>query len=73
MRLSPDKWVDLIMNNPPFAIDFRARRANYNRISERVLEGYNEIRAEAYYDFTLSWTREAYRVLKPSRRETSQC
>lgn len=66
MRLMPDEWVDLIVTDPPFAIDFRARRANYNRTPERVLEGYNEIPAEEYYEFTLSWMREAYRVLKRS-------
>ncbi len=66
MRLLPDGGVDLIVTDPPFAIDFRAKRANYNRTAERVLEGYNEIPAEHYYAFTLEWMREAYRVLKES-------
>lgn len=66
MRAMPAGCVDLIVTDPPFAIDFRARRANYNRTQERVLEGYNEIPAEEYYDFTLSWMSEAYRVLKDS-------
>jgi site-specific DNA-methyltransferase (adenine-specific) len=58
--------VDLIVTDPPFAIDFRAKRSNYNRTHSRVLEGYNEIPKEEYYEFTLSWMREAYRVLKDS-------
>jgi site-specific DNA-methyltransferase (adenine-specific) len=58
--------VDLIVTDPPFAIEFRARRSNYNRTQERVLEGYNEIPQEHYYAFTLTWMQQAYRVLKDS-------
>lgn len=66
MKGIPSETVDLIVTDPPFAIDFRAHRTNYNRTAGRVLEGYNEIPKEEYYPFTLSWMREAYRVLKPS-------
>ncbi|MFQ3610323.1 MAG: site-specific DNA-methyltransferase [Fimbriimonadales bacterium] len=66
MQAIPSETVDLIVTDPPFAIGFRAKRSNYNRTAERVLEGYNEIPQEAYYDFTLSWLQEAYRILKPS-------
>jgi len=66
MRLMPPECVDLIVTDPPFAIDFRAKRSNYNRTDSRVLEGYNEIPQDQYYEFTLAWMREAYRVLKPS-------
>lgn len=66
MRLIPSGYVDLIVTDPPFAIDFRAKRSNYNRTQSRVLEGYNEIPQEEYYEFTLSWMQEAYRVLKDS-------
>ncbi|MCS6923414.1 MAG: site-specific DNA-methyltransferase [Fimbriimonadales bacterium] len=64
MRLIPDSFVDLIVTDPPFAIEFGAKRSNYNRTAGRVLEGYSEIPKHAYYEFTLSWMREAYRVLK---------
>ena len=30
--------VDLIVTDPPFAINFKAKKANYNRIGSRVLE-----------------------------------
>lgn len=66
MKLIPDETVDLVITDPPFAIDFKARRANYNRTQSRVLEGYNEIRREDYHAFTISWMREVYRVLKQS-------
>lgn len=62
----PDNSVDLVVTDPPFAINFRAKRSNYNRTQSRVLEGYNEILKENYYDFTLKWMREVRRVLKDS-------
>lgn len=61
-----DKSVDLIVTDPPFAINFKAKRSNYNRTQSRVLEGYNEVTQKDYFDFTLKWMREAYRVLKDS-------
>lgn len=56
--------IDLIITDPPFAIDFKAKRNNYNRTQERVLEGYNEIPKEKYYEFTANWMKEAYQILK---------
>ncbi|MCX7992399.1 MAG: site-specific DNA-methyltransferase [Fimbriimonadales bacterium] len=64
MRLMPEACVDLIVTDPPFAIEFSAKRSNYNRKAGRVLDGYNEIPQQEYYEFTLSWMQEAYRVLK---------
>ncbi len=63
MAMLPQECVDLIITDPPFAIDFRAQRSNYNRTGSRVLEGYNEIAANDYLDFTRSWMTQAYRVL----------
>ncbi len=62
----PPKIIDLIITDPPFAINFKASKANYNRTASRVIKGYNEIRAEDYYDFTYSWMSEAFRILKES-------
>jgi len=64
MKKIPRETVDLIITDPPFAIEFKGRRANYHRKAENVLEGYNEIPKEEYYDFSLRWMKEAYRVLK---------
>ncbi|MBC7327657.1 site-specific DNA-methyltransferase [bacterium] len=64
MKGIPDATIDLVITDPPFAIDFRANRSNYNRAQERVLEGYNEIPREKYYDFTLTWMKEVHRILK---------
>ncbi|MDD9799981.1 MAG: site-specific DNA-methyltransferase [Gammaproteobacteria bacterium] len=64
MRNLPDGVVDLVITDPPFAIDFKARRTNYNRAQSRVIEGYNEIPAAQYLDFTYAWMRQVYRVVK---------
>lgn len=66
MKLIPKNKIDLIITDPPFAINFKATKANYNRISSRVIQGYNEIKAVDYYDFTLDWMKEAFRTLKDS-------
>jgi site-specific DNA-methyltransferase (adenine-specific) len=66
MKLIPDRSVDLVITDPPFGIDFKAKRGNYNRKSSRVIEGYNEIHGSEYYSFTLSWMKEVKRVLKNS-------
>lgn len=61
----PDGAIDLIVTDPPFAIDFRAHRLNYNRKGGNVLEGYREVPEEEYGAFTQAWIREAARVLAP--------
>jgi len=66
MKLIPDATIDLVVTDPPFAIDFKAKRSNYNRTASRVLEGYKEIPANEYYSFTFNWMKEAYRALKES-------
>ncbi|SVC18632.1 uncharacterized protein METZ01_LOCUS271486, partial [marine metagenome] len=52
--------------DPPFAINFKAKKANYNRTASRVLSGYNEITKENYYEFTLNWMSQCFRILKES-------
>lgn len=62
----PDASCDLVITDPPFAIDFGAKRTNYNRTASRVLEGYNEIHSHDYPAFSRRWIRQAARVLKPT-------
>ena len=66
MKGIPNNTVDLVITDPPFAIDFKAKRSNYNRTQSRVLDGYNEITKEKYYEFTTQWMKEVYRTLKDS-------
>ena len=62
--LVEDNSVDLIIADPPFAIDFKKKKQNYNRKVEYVLDGYAEIPKKDYPDFTMNWIKEAHRVLK---------
>jgi site-specific DNA-methyltransferase (adenine-specific) len=66
MKYLPNNTIDLVITDPPFAIDFKAKRNNYHRTASRVIEGYNEIPREEYYNFTLKWMKEVFRVLKDS-------
>jgi len=66
MKSIPDEKIDLVITDPPFAINFKDKKANYNRTASRVLSGYNEIKAEDYYDFTHAWMSEILRILKKS-------
>ena len=50
MKYIPSNTIDLVITDPPFAIEFKAKRSNYNRTQSRVLEGYNEIPKEKYYE-----------------------
>lgn len=64
MKSMPSASIDLIITDPPFAIDFKANRANYNRTQSRVLNGYNEISVIDYPKFTRAWMVQAHRLLK---------
>jgi len=66
MKHIPDNTIDLVITDPPFAIDFKAKRNNYHRTASRVIEGYNEIPRKEYYNFTLKWMKEVHRILKDS-------
>jgi len=37
MKAIPDEKIDLVVTDPPFAINFKAKKANYNRTASRVL------------------------------------
>jgi site-specific DNA-methyltransferase (adenine-specific) len=64
MQDIPKRSLDLIVTDPPFAIEFTASRNNYNRTDSRVLRGYREISGENYGEFSRDWIGEAARILK---------
>jgi len=64
MQKIPKSKFDLVITDPPFAINFKATKANYNRTASRVIQGYNEILPENYYDFSFNWMSEVFRILK---------
>ena len=66
MQEIPKNKFDLVITDPPFAINFKATKSNYNRTASRVIQGYNEILPENYYDFSFNWMSEVFRVLKES-------
>ncbi len=66
MRSVPSEVIDLIVTDPPFAIDFKAKRLNYNREGNNVMEGYVEVPVDEYATFTYTWLKEAFRVLSNS-------
>lgn len=66
MRSVARSSVDLIITDPPFAIDFGPKRSNYNRTSSRVLDGYGEVESRNYYAFTKRWMALAFDALKES-------
>lgn len=64
MKEMPDGVVDLVIADPPFGIGFEKIGCEYNRNNELVVKGYREVPKEEYYEFSLRWIREVYRVLK---------
>jgi len=66
MRQLPDQSVDLVITDPPFAIEFGAKRRSYNRKDSNVMDGYVELPKHEYAAFTMAWMAEAYRTLKAS-------
>lgn len=61
----PDNSVDLIITDPPYGINGDTLHRHYNRKEDFVVGGYVEIPKEEYGDFSLSWIRQAERVLRP--------
>ncbi|MDD1652056.1 MAG: site-specific DNA-methyltransferase [Methanomicrobiales archaeon] len=66
LREVPNGIVDLVVTDPPFAIEFRAARTNYHRTGSRVVEGYREVAAEDYLEFTREWMAQVFRALQPT-------
>lgn len=64
MRDIPTGSTDLVITDPPFAIDFDGKQTNYNRKVENVIDGYVEIPRDEYPEFSIDWITEAYRILK---------
>lgn len=57
--------VDLIITDPPYGIDGDKLHRHYNRNEEYIVDGYVEIPAEEYADFSHRWIQEAQRILRP--------
>ncbi|MHA1558151.1 MAG: DNA-methyltransferase [Candidatus Heimdallarchaeota archaeon] len=60
----PENSIDLIIADPPFGIKFDGKGAQYNRKSEFVVSGYTEITQANYLEFSRSWLKAIFPVLK---------
>lgn len=57
--------VDLIITDPPYGISGDQLHKHYNRKEDFVIDGYVEIPAQEYDQFSRNWIRQAERILKP--------
>lgn len=62
----PDGSVDLIVTDPPYGIAGDTLHKHYNRNEAFVIDGYIEVPAAEYGDFSLRWIAEAARILRPN-------
>ncbi len=60
-----DSSVDLIITDPPYAIEGDRLHRHYHRNEDFVIEGYAEIQSHLYRQFSEIWIREAERILRP--------
>jgi len=61
-----DGSVDLIITDPPYGINGDTLHKHYYRDEGYVIDGYVEVPAEKYSEFSHSWINEAERILKPN-------
>jgi site-specific DNA-methyltransferase (adenine-specific) len=57
--------IDLIITDPPYGIEGDKLDKHYNRKEDNVIDGYIDIPASDYKDFSQKWIKETERVLKP--------
>jgi site-specific DNA-methyltransferase (adenine-specific) len=61
----PDGSVDLIITDPPYGIGGDKLHKHYNRDESYVVDGYVEVPAGEYGEFSRKWIKEAERILRP--------
>ena len=55
--------IDFIFTDPPFGINFKGKKSNYNRNKNLVLDGYIDIFPDKYNEFSREWISCAYDLL----------
>jgi len=60
----PTESIDIAVADPPFGLNFSEMEVLYNRDSNFVAKGYQDVKIENYTDFTEKWISEIPRVLK---------
>ncbi len=61
----PDDSIDLIITDPPYGIGGDQLHKHYNRKEAFVIDGYVEVSADEYAEFSQKWIAEAERILRP--------
>lgn len=64
MKLLKDESVNTIIADPPFCLNFKSEKANYNRKQSNVLKSYQDVKHDDYYSFNEEWMEQAKRILK---------
>jgi site-specific DNA-methyltransferase (adenine-specific) len=64
LKRIPSNSVQVITGDPPYGIQYGSNEGLYARSKEGVIENYIEVPKSEYKEFSLSWIRECYRVLK---------
>ena len=59
--------IDMVFADPPFGIDFDKRSDDtYSRKADNRVDGYVEIKARNYHEFTRNWLGAIKSVIKPN-------
>jgi site-specific DNA-methyltransferase (adenine-specific) len=61
-----DGSIDIIITDPPYGIAGDELHQHYNRNEAFVVDGYVEVPAEEYEEFSQGWIKEAARILRPN-------
>ncbi|HQC35266.1 MAG TPA: site-specific DNA-methyltransferase [Methanoculleus sp.] len=61
----PNDSIDLIITDPPYGINGDRLHRHYNRDERFVIDGYVEVAAADYGEFSRRWIAEAERILRP--------
>ncbi|MCX7718328.1 MAG: site-specific DNA-methyltransferase [Candidatus Sumerlaeaceae bacterium] len=60
-----DNSVDLVVTDPPYGIAGDTLQKHYNRKESFVIDGYVEVPANRYDEFSREWIAQAARILRP--------
>ena len=64
MRNLPTESIDMVIADPPFGLNFGEMEVLYNRNSDFVAKGYQDVEIHDYATFCQKWIQELPRVMK---------
>ncbi|MHA2255349.1 MAG: DNA-methyltransferase [Candidatus Heimdallarchaeaceae archaeon] len=64
MQELPSESINMVIADPPFGLNFGEMETLYNRDSDLVAEGYQDVKMDNYTEFTEKWISELPRLLK---------